>query len=88
MIIGGNDKILANQQQQIHNLYMELKEIAAAAERIAPRQLHSTHSNVLKDSPLPKTYQNDLHEFNSFLPLRLPIINLVSNPTLFTIYYT
>lgn len=87
MIIGGNGNILPSQQQQIHNLYMGLKEIAAASERIAARQFHSTHSNVLKESPPAKTYQNDSREFNPFLLLRLPIVNLMPNPTLFTIYY-
>lgn len=82
MIIGGNGNILPSQQQQIHNLYIGLKEIAAASERIATRQFHSTHSNVLKDSPPAKTYQNDSREFNPFLLLRLPIVNLMPNPTL------
>lgn len=57
MIIGGNCNILPSQQQQIHDLDMGLKEIAAASEQIAARQFHSTHSDVLKDSPPAKTYQ-------------------------------
>ena len=74
MIIGGNVNILASQRQQINDLYMGLKGIAAAAERVTARQFHSTHNVALEDSPPGKAYQNDLREFNPLLLLRLPII--------------
>ena len=51
MIIGGNGTISEGQQQQIHDLYMGLKEIAAASELITDRQFLSKNSNVLEDSP-------------------------------------
>ena len=70
MIIGGNDNLLESQQQQIHDLYVGLKEIAAAAEQIAARQFHSTPNNVLKPA---KIYENDLREFNPFLLSDFPL---------------
>ncbi len=81
MIIGGNGNILASQRQQINDLYMGLKGIAAAAERVTARQFHSTHNVALEDSPPGKAYQNDLREFNPLLLSDFPLY------TFFTIYY-
>ena len=87
MIIGGNGTISEGQQQQIRNLYMGLKEIAAALEPITDRQFLPKHSNVLEDSPPARTYEANSRKLNRFLLLRVPIINLLPNPAPFTMDY-
>ena len=87
MIIGGNGTILEGQQQEIHDLYMGLKGIAAASEPITDRQFLPKQSNVLEDSPLARRYKTDSRKLNQFLLLRVPIINSLPNPAPFTIHY-
>lgn len=83
-MIGGNGSISEGQQQQIHDLYIGLKEIAATSELITDRQFLSKHSNVLKDSPPARSYETNSHEFL----FRLPIINLLPLLLLLFIYYS
>ena len=72
MIIGGNGTISEGQQQQIHDLYMGLKEIAAASEPITDRQFFPKDSNVLEDSPPARRYEAKSRKLNRFSSSQIP----------------
>ncbi|MCJ1346244.1 hypothetical protein MMC31_004459 [Peltigera leucophlebia] len=57
MIIAGNSTNSGEQQKQIRDMYMGLKEIAAASEAITDRQSLPKHSAVLEDSPPKRRYE-------------------------------
>lgn len=72
MIIGGNGTISEGQQQQIRNLYMGLKEIAAVSEPITDRQFLPKDSNELKDSPPTRRYEANSRYSNRFSYSQIP----------------
>ena len=87
MIIGGNGTISQGQQEQIHKLYVGLKEIAAASEQITDRQILPKHSDVLEDSPPTKKYESSSRKLYELLRLRILIICILPYPTPFSVHY-